>query len=82
MDADVCIVGAGPAGLAVASALVDSDLSVLLVEAGSTDPDTETLPRVSLDAEDPYPDGHASTSRAAMIGGTAGIWSFQHRRRG
>ena len=37
-DADVCIVGAGPAGLAIAGALADSDVRLLLVESGDVRP--------------------------------------------
>jgi choline dehydrogenase-like flavoprotein len=77
MEADVCIVGAGPAGLATACSLIDSGRSVVLLEAGADKADTTTLPRVELDHEDPYPHGDIGTSRAAMIGGSAGLWAFQ-----
>jgi choline dehydrogenase-like flavoprotein len=77
MEADVCIVGAGPAGLATACALIDSGRSVVLLEAGADRADTTTLPRLELDHEDPYPHGDIGTSRAAMVGGSAGLWAFQ-----
>jgi choline dehydrogenase-like flavoprotein len=77
MEADVCIVGAGPAGLATACALIDSGRSVVLLEAGADQADTTTLPRLELDHEDPYPHGDVGTSRAAMVGGSAGLWAFQ-----
>jgi choline dehydrogenase-like flavoprotein len=41
LQADVCIVGAGPAGIAIALALEASNLSVLVLEAGSR-AETET----------------------------------------
>ena len=34
LPADVCIVGAGPAGIALALSLADAGVSVLLLEAG------------------------------------------------
>ena len=39
LDADVCIVGAGPVGIAVARELAGSGRSVLLLETGGLDPD-------------------------------------------
>lgn len=74
---DVCIVGAGPAGLALAVALIGTDLSVLVLEAGADVPDLNTLPRVELTGEDPYPNGDIDGSHAAMVGGTAGLWGFE-----
>ena len=77
MEADVCIVGAGPAGLATACSLINSGRSVVVLEAGGDTADTATLPRVELDHEDPYPHGDIGASRAAMVGGSAGLWAFQ-----
>ena len=72
---DVCIVGAGPAGLAVASVLAGSNRRICVIESGGTG--VGRFPRVHLDAEDPYPHGDVNTSHAGGIGGTAGQWSFQ-----
>lgn len=72
---DVCIVGAGPAGLAVASELADSRLRVCVVEAGGRS--SARYPHVHLDAENPYPHGDVNTTHAGGIGGTATQWSFQ-----
>ena len=77
MHADICIVGAGPAGLATACALAGSDRTVIVLEAGADSADTAGLPHVELDAQDPYPHGDIATSRAAMIGGSAGLWAFE-----
>ena len=41
--ADVCIVGAGPAGLALARDLIDTSLDVCLLESGGLEPDEATL---------------------------------------
>ena len=75
---DVCIVGAGPAGLSVAASLVGSGLSVVVLEAGTgAAGELGTLPGIEIDDQDPYPHGNVDHSHAAGIGGTAGLWSFQ-----
>ncbi|PXW91916.1 ubiquinone biosynthesis UbiH/UbiF/VisC/COQ6 family hydroxylase [Sphaerotilus hippei] len=65
-DADVLIVGAGPAGLALASALSDAGLTAILLEQQARD----TLER-------PADDGReiALTHRARAVMGTLGLWS-------
>ena len=76
--ADVCIVGAGPAGLSVALSLVGSGLSAVILEAGTgAGGELGTLPGVDIDDQDPYPHGNVDQSHAAGVGGTAGLWSFQ-----
>ena len=40
---DVCIVGAGPAGIAVAREFIGSDVDVCLLESGGLEPDQATL---------------------------------------
>src|SRR5262245_22589805 len=70
---DVCIVGAGPAGLTLALALADSGRTILLLETGGTEPsrDIQTLNDGDVQCE-----GYAglqSTRRRGM-GGTARAW--------
>lgn len=64
-DCDVLIVGAGPAGLALAAALADAGLAVQLLEQQT---------RAALD--DPPDDGReiALTHRAREVMGTLGMW--------
>ncbi|MBT9455364.1 MAG: 5-demethoxyubiquinol-8 5-hydroxylase UbiM [Burkholderiaceae bacterium] len=64
-DADVLIIGAGPAGLALASALADASMTVLLLEQASRD---------SLEL--PADDGReiAMTHRARRVMETLGLW--------
>ncbi len=47
-EADLALVGAGPAGLAIAREFADTPVKVLLIESGGTDfdPDAQTLNRV------------------------------------
>jgi choline dehydrogenase-like flavoprotein len=42
LESDICIVGAGAAGIAIALELGNSGLDVLLLESGGLEPDTET----------------------------------------
>ncbi|WP_218938436.1 GMC oxidoreductase [Modestobacter altitudinis] len=72
--ADVCVVGAGPVGLALALEAADSGLHVLLVEAGGADSavaPTDSATAVVLDA-----DRHAPLSETTRrgIGGTSWLW--------
>lgn len=78
LEADVCIVGAGPAGLIAASELLDSGLDVILLESGGEepDPDTQALAAgVSEDTPDLYPDIVWSHDR--RFGGTSVQWDVQ-----
>ena len=47
LEADVCIVGGGAAGITIASELLGSGLDICLVESGGFTPDAETQARVS-----------------------------------
>lgn len=72
-SADICVVGAGPAGQTVARALADMGRDVLLLESGGFDydPAIQHLNRgenVGL----PYYDLHRA--RLRLFGGTTAIW--------
>ena len=43
LDTDTCIVGAGPAGLVLASELVDKRCDVIVLESGGRRPEAEIL---------------------------------------
>lgn len=74
LDADVCIVGAGPTGLTVARALATGDARIVLLESGgrSRDPDAQALSDGTT-IGDAYA-GPAMT-RHRQAGGTAVIWN-------
>ncbi len=78
VDADLCIVGAGPVGLSLAHALIDSGLQVVLLESGSSvhDPDVQQL-NAGNSTGDPYDELRSSRLRGE--GGTAGIWNTMVR---
>ena len=74
-DWDVCIVGAGPAGLAVATQLAGTGLRVCVLEIGGTASDP--FPHVRPTVENPYPHADIDATHSAGIGGTARQWSFE-----
>lgn len=73
-NADVCIVGAGAAGIALALELVDSGLGVLLLESGGPDyePDTQALYGGSV--VDAHLHSPPDRYRQRRFGGSTTIW--------
>ena len=76
IEADVCIVGAGPAGLSVAEVLSSAGVRVVLLEGG-TEGAWRQLADVRSDGEDAYPQSSVKETRGSGIGGTAGQWSYR-----
>lgn len=76
VDTDLCIVGAGPAGLSVASEFIGSELDVTVLESGAhqREPDLQTLNEGAV-LGGPY-DGLQAT-RHRQVGGTTNIWNTQ-----
>jgi choline dehydrogenase-like flavoprotein len=72
LDADVCIVGAGAAGITLACELDGSGLRVLLLESGGLAPDAALDDDYAGHANAPHP--HTTQFRRATFGGTTGIW--------
>lgn len=76
LDAELCIVGGGPAGLTLARALAGRERRVLVLESGgpAPAPDTQALAEGALVATAPtFPPLHESRARA--LGGTAHLWN-------
>jgi choline dehydrogenase-like flavoprotein len=72
-EADVCVVGAGPVGIAVAIASAQAGLSVLLLEAGNEDPrPSDVAPSDEVIAEGRHAPIGIAVSRA--LGGTSAWW--------
>lgn len=72
LQADVAVVGAGPAGIVMALELAKGGFNVLLIESGST-----TYDAAAQDLSESLPsDRHASMSLAMRrgVGGTSAIW--------
>jgi choline dehydrogenase-like flavoprotein len=73
-EADVCVIGAGPAGLVVARALAERGRDVLVLESGSRAPDPSTQ---ALNDGDVLGDAYAGLreTRHRGLGGTAALWN-------
>ena len=73
LEADVAVIGAGAAGIAIARRLVDRGLSVVLLESGGFDYEADTA---DLNAGEcigePYYD--LQSARLRFFGGTTAIW--------
>jgi choline dehydrogenase-like flavoprotein len=70
---DLCVVGAGPAGIAIADRLRESGLTVVLVESGGFDPElpTQRLFRGTNVGHDYY---HLDACRFRVFGGSTNRW--------
>src|SRR5262245_33752827 len=75
LEADVCIVGAGPAGLTIARSLsMRGDVKIIVLESGGRGPDPEAQAlNDGTTIGDPY--AGPAVSRHRQAGGTAAIWN-------
>ena len=88
IDVDICVVGAGVAGLTVAIELDGGPYTVCVLESGGFGPDEETQSLYDLDVAG-YPVRENFMSRARYFGGTSNLWAgrsmtltpFDFRRR-
>jgi choline dehydrogenase-like flavoprotein len=77
LDADLCVVGGGPAGLCLARELLGSRLQVVLLEGGGSELEGETQKLYSGPAAGTILDerpGYLATSRYRLLGGSANYW--------
>ena len=78
IERDVCIIGAGAAGITLARELAGTGLSVALLESGGrrADPETQALYEGSVAAGYLGEDSdYLSTSRLRFFGGTTNHWA-------
>lgn len=74
LETEVCVVGAGPAGLMVASELVAHGMDVLVLESGTEQPEARVrLLNEGVTSGDPY--AGLAVTRHRGVGGTMGIWN-------
>src|SRR5258707_196772 len=69
---DLCVVGGGPVGLAVALEAAERGLGVVLVEAGPAD--RAATPVNTVEIADPARHAPMSIAVASGLGGTSKIW--------
>ncbi len=74
LSADVCIVGAGAAGISMALALADSGLEVLLLESGGLDTEADTQALYAGSVADPRMHSPPDRYRQRRFGGSTTIW--------
>lgn len=74
LETDVCIVGAGAAGITVAVTLLRSGRDVCLIESGGFAPDPETQALYDLQSVG-YPQRPDYMSRARYFGGSCNLWA-------
>jgi choline dehydrogenase-like flavoprotein len=79
LETDICIVGAGAAGITLAATLMDSNREICLLESGGPVPDRETQTLYDLENTGyaPRPDYMA---RARYWGGSCNLWAGRSMR--
>jgi choline dehydrogenase-like flavoprotein len=75
LDTDVCIVGAGTAGVTLARELIGSPLRVSLLESGGREPDPETQSLASGENVG-FPYFPLETARERVFGGSSNRWNI------
>jgi choline dehydrogenase-like flavoprotein len=74
LEADLCIVGAGAAGITLANALADSGQDILLVESGDRAPDAAIQALHDVTSVG-YPLRQSYINRARQYGGSCNLWA-------
>jgi len=74
LEADLCIIGSGPAGLAVAHEFIGRGVRVFVLESGNGRPDAA---RQALTCGETFGDSQAdlSLTRCRRVGGTPHLWN-------
>jgi choline dehydrogenase-like flavoprotein len=74
LEADVCVVGGGPAGIALALSLSDQGHAVLLLESGQLQADAATQDLYEGDVADEQLHSPPVKYRQRRLGGSSAIW--------
>lgn len=73
LDCDLCIIGAGPAGMTVAHKLRDRNLSIVVLDSGLRDLD-ERAQRLNEGSSTGLEYYHLDSARLRMLGGSSNHW--------
>lgn len=76
VEADICIVGSGPSGMALANELLGGGERVVLVESGGLEPAPETA-RLDRGESVGAPGVGMTDGRARVLGGASTLWAGQ-----
>ncbi|HMR32546.1 MAG TPA: GMC family oxidoreductase [Geminicoccaceae bacterium] len=76
LDCDVCIVGAGPAGIALALSLARAPLRILVLESGGFEVESEAQSLNEAEVTGLSMSGHLA-GRVRAFGGAARLWAGQ-----
>lgn len=78
IDTDICVIGAGPAGITFAREFIGRSLRVVVLESGLTRHDARTQELSASSVDSPY---HAVDALAAgrrrQVGGTSNLWVYE-----
>jgi choline dehydrogenase-like flavoprotein len=74
LSGDICLIGAGAAGIAIALELVASGLEVILLEAGDSEPSASTQDLYAGEVVDERLHSPPDRYRQRRFGGTTTIW--------
>ena len=76
LDADLCIVGAGAAGIALALEFANTRMTVVLLESGGERPEADTQRLYDAELRG-LPCSTVHDGRARVFGGTTTLWAGQ-----
>jgi choline dehydrogenase-like flavoprotein len=79
LDTDICIVGAGAAGITLATQLLPTRLDICLIESGAFEPEADTQSLYDLECTG-YPLRPDYMSRARYFGGSCNLWAGRSMR--
>jgi len=74
LHADLCIVGAGPAGISLASRIAECGAEILLLESGGRRPDATSQALNTGEVVEPAMHPPASMFRRRGLGGSSTVW--------
>ena len=75
IEADLCIVGSGPAGVSIANEFANTDVDVLLLESGGIDEEADTQSLYEIDNVGAHRILDQNNLRRRVLGGSSHVWT-------